>query len=223
VNGKKGLTALAIALATTMSGCVVFQGPVRVKQVGGKPKAAVSFKLCNSDGESPEPRCPNFGNSDDDGLSGAANPGEEVLLGFRVPRGTDLPARIRSRTQSVSGAFEPLPQYASELNALAPKPKGHRWFGYSAPAISGDGEGNDFARPDAARFKVVMRVPDRLVGKKFGVRPVVGWYDDHDIQGGLDCGPNPFAEFNDGEDEDTICIDSPTRRQTRGSIETKID
>ncbi len=184
---------------------------------------AVKFKVCNSDTKGSEPRCPNLGNSGDEGLQGVTTPGEAVLLAFRVPRGTELPERIRALTAGMEGAFEPLPQYSQQLNDIAPRGRRFRWFGYSASPITDVNVGNDGQRCEAARFKVVMKVPDGIVGKRFKVRPVVGWYDDADIPDGLDCGPNPFAYYPDSAGESTICIDSPTRAQTRKSIKTKIE
>jgi hypothetical protein len=111
---KVSIGSAVVVLVLALSGCVVFKGNVKVKQVGDKPKVEVKFKICNSDGEdAAEPRCPNLGNSDSDGDQGNFAEGEAVLLGFRVPRGTDLPERIRSLTSGVEGAFEPLAQYTT--------------------------------------------------------------------------------------------------------------
>jgi hypothetical protein len=70
---------------------------------------------------------------------------------------------------------------------------------------------------------VKMRVPDRIVGERFKVRPVVGWYDDAEIPDGLDCGPDPFDYYNEGSATSTICIDSPSRAQTRKSEKVKVE
>jgi hypothetical protein len=221
--GRVGAGAvLAISLGLVFGGCVVFQGPVTVKQVGNQPKVAVKFKVCNSDGDAAEPDCPKQGNSGSDGDPGGSSLGEAVLLGFRVPRGTGLPKRIRSLTPGVSGSFKRLPQYTAQLNDIAPHGPRYRWFGYSASPFDDVQQGNDSPRHDLARFKVLMDVPARIVGKRFKVRPVVGWYDDAELEDGLDCGPDPFAYYSDGNNGSTICIDSPTPAQTRKSVKTKI-
>src|SRR5687767_5533804 len=180
---------MVLLLGTALSGCVVFQGPVRVKQVGDKPKVQVNFKICNSDDDEGTPPCPDLGNSGAEGNEANFSQGEEVLLGFRVPRGTKLPDQIRSRTNGVEGAFTRLATYKRQLNDIAPRPDGYKWFGYSASPRDDVERGNDDERFDLAAFKVRMRVPESVVGKRFKVRPVVGWYDDADTPEGLDCGP----------------------------------
>jgi hypothetical protein len=220
---RAGAIAAVMLLGVALGGCVVFKGNVKVKQVGDKPKVEVKFKICNSDPDAANPRCPDTGNSDSEGSPSSSTNGEAVLLGFRVPRGTKLPDRIRSRTAGVEGAFEALPEYAQQLNDIAPRRDGYKWFGYSAPPFDNVQAGNDAPRFDLAGFKVKMRVPDRIVGERFKVRPVVGWYDDAEIPGGLDCGPDPFDYYNEGQDGLTICIDSPSRSKTRKSESVKIE
>lgn len=222
--GKRAAAAIATAcLTAALSGCVVFKGPVTAEQVGKKPKVAVKFTLCNSDDGHEEPVCPNDGNSDEGGVSGAFASGEEVLLGLRVPNGTETPERIRSRTPGVEGAFRPLGAYTRQLNLLAPRREGFRWRGYSGSPLHFENQGNDTARYDRAKLRVVLGVPDRLVGDVFRVRPVAGWYDDSDDPAGLDCGPDPFEWFDDGRDNRTICIDSPSPRKTRSSVRVRIE
>jgi hypothetical protein len=210
-----------VALAAGMSGCVVFKGPIRAKQIGDKPKVAVKFKLCNSDPE-PDSTCPGLGNSNDGGSPGGMYTEERVLLGFRVPKGSEMPRRIGARGDVVDGGFEPFRAYARELNAKAPARRGLKWFGYSAHPGGEDG-GNDSFRYEEAGFRAVIRLPDGFDEGAFKLRPVAGWTSP---TGGpeFDCGPDPFERVvPEGETEtDVICIDSPSRAKTRRSIRVPI-
>lgn len=217
-----GAVVATVGLGAILSGCLVFDGAINAKQVGDQPKVAVKFNLCNSDDEAGS-TCPALGNSGDNGASGSwAN--EQALLGFRVPKGTSLPRGIRARTPGVEGRFERNPAYRRELLSKAPLRPGFTWFGFSASPLGDDG-GADPNRYDAARFRVVMRLPAGFDGRRFKVRPVVGYWAGPDSAGPeLDCGPDPFVPVLDtNSDVQVICIDAPTRQRTRKSISAEID
>ena len=222
-SGRAGAAVVATSvLGLALGGCVVFKGPVTAKQVGDEPKVAVEFKLCNSD-DGAGSTCPALGNSGDNGESGGwAN--ERILLGFRVPRGTRLPKGFRAKTPAVEGRFARNPDYRRELLSKAPRRRGFTWIGFSGSPRGGDGGADEF-RYEAARFRIVMRLPAGFDDRRFKLRPVVGYWAGPDSAGPeLDCGPDPFVPVLDTNDDlQVICIDAPTRQRTRKSISVEID
>ena len=218
--GRSASTVLAFAaLAAVLSGCVVFKGPVEAKQAG-KKKVKVTFSLCNSDGEA-DSTCPDLGNSESDQGGAVSSPEEEVLLGFRVPKRTKAPETIAPQEKGVVGEFSLNADYAERLNAEAPKRRRFKWIGYSAPPYGDDG-GNDTVRYEEASFKVKLKAPKRLIGKKFRFRPVVGWHDRADSpDGSITCGPALYDRVSDA-DGDRVCIDSPDPETVAKSIKVKL-
>jgi hypothetical protein len=220
----------ALALAAMLSGCVVFKGPIKAKQIGHKNKVKVTFALCNSD-DGTDTICPGLGNSEDPGMTSGVGFGERLLLGFRVPKGTKLPGKIRARDADVRGEFTRFADYGQRLNEEAPKRRKYKWVGYQSTAVcdveqcDGDPDdgGADPYRYEDARFKVKMGLPPNFHGERFKFRPVVGWYTADDPPTPLVCGPALYDRVSDAEGGDRVCIDSPSPEKVRKSIKVKID
>jgi hypothetical protein len=211
-----GRVALAggatVALAAVFGGCVVFTGPATVKQVGKKPKVKVKFEICTST-LNPEFECPDLGNSD----STIGPRTARLLVGFRVPKGTKAPqsfepAAVQTEMPPASVVLSRDADYKRELNQKAPRnAKRFKYLGYSSEPIAVPGDTGGFTA--SAAFKVKMRVPENLVGKRFRVRPVVGFYmvgDEQPETEPIDCGADPFvSEGFAPVGTQRICIDSP--------------
>ena len=214
---KAGAATAAVAvLAMIMSGCVVFFGTSKVKQVGDKPKVKISFGVCVSG--DPTSACPDGGNSGGNSVSPSDR---RLLIGFRVPKGTKPPQTIEPTSVDFGtggGTDETVlsrdGSYAGELNAKAPHGSKYKYVGYSSEPFTFT---DDVGTGASAQFRVRMAVKDKLVGKRFKVRPVVGNVQVSSAQpadGPIDCGDDPFVgrtDFSNIEDGDyVICIDSPS-------------
>src|SRR5688572_12587271 len=125
---------IALAMAPVLTGCVVFKGTPRGKQID-ENKVRVTFTICASGG--PSSSCPDLGNEGDD-----ADDGDHVvLLGLRVPDGSRVPDELRPVRSDVPGVLRRARQYGSVLNDEAPTPVGFKWIGYrSAPKLAEDGD-----------------------------------------------------------------------------------
>jgi hypothetical protein len=215
--GKGTLAGLALfALAGVFSGCVVFQQPATIKQLGKKPKVSVKFRACMSS-TSPDSTCEDSGNSG----NYAADGDFRLLVGLRVPKGTKAPKSFEAGTfqTSARGASGPVlsrnASYKRELNQKAPRnAKKFKYLGYSSQPITIPDDTGDNA---SALFRVKMTVPKDLVGKKFKVLPVLGSYQVSDAQPAsdpIDCGPDPFESTGNQsyfDSEWRVCIDAPAQ------------
>jgi hypothetical protein len=217
--GKLASVVLAFgALAALLSGCVVFKAPPVAKQIGKKPKVKVAFTLCESDSEGTT-NCPRLGN--DEGSDFPNGSSGRLLVGLRVPKGTKAPRRFTQKSGDLASAFSRDGSYKRELNAKAPKGPKFKWFGYISTTTSqwkGDGDSVGLQ----GRYKVKLRVPKRLVGKKFKVRPVIGGTQEQQ-PGEIDCGKSVF-EYQDTDGDtfnDILCINDPAPGQLR-HIKVKI-
>jgi hypothetical protein len=206
MTGKRQVAAIATAsVALILGGCVEFQAQPEVEQVGTKPKVAVTFTIC---------RC------EDAAESGTYR----LLVGFRVPKGTDAPKSIEPSQIETDGGTGTAAtvlgrnrSYIRELNRKAPKPKGFEYVGYSSEAFDVAGE---IGFQGTARFKVKLGVPKELVGKRFKVRPVAGIYEVNEDQpedAPIACGKDPFKD-RDGFN----CIDDPEKRNEMKDISVKV-
>lgn len=213
---KAGKLALAfagiVAVATALSGCVLFKGPATVKQVAKKPKATVAFTICRAGSEGSI--CPEYTN--------IGNRPHRVLIGLRVPKGTKTPASfapkaIKSETYEGKLTFSREPYYSLELNKKAPRGTEFKYFGYASDQGISDPQ---VAFNDTARFKIPLVVPERLVGKRFGVAPVVGLYrvtEEQPIDAPVLCGEDPFGGGTYGGENSGMdrCIDYPAKEDLR--------
>ena len=174
-----------MALAAILSGCLVFKAPPTAKQIKDKPKVAVKFTICESDGEG-KTDCPRLGN--DGGFDPADGSSGRVLFGLRVPKGTKVAKQFPQRSGDLLATSEFVrdASYKRSLNQTAPKGDKYRYFGYISDETN-EWKGDDDETGLEGEFKVKMKVPKDLVGKKFKVRPVVGGtvLD----PGEIDCGP----------------------------------
>jgi hypothetical protein len=219
----------SLALAATLSGCVVFQGPIKAKQIGHTNKVKVTFSICNSDDE-PGAICPNLGNSNEPGMNTGVGTDERVLLGLRVPKGTRLPKTIRPREENVVGEFARFIDYKRVLNQEAPKARGFKWLGYQSSPVrddtnpGGDDGGTDPFRYEEASFRLKLGLPRGFTARRFKFRPVVGWHFPTEENPGIVCGPAlyDYVADDDGNGE-RVCIDSPSPKKVRKSIKVKIE
>jgi hypothetical protein len=219
-----GLSSLA--LAAVFSGCVVFQQPATIKQLGKKPKVSVKFRACMSI-SGPGSTCPDRGNSEESAAFGDFR----LLVGFRVPKGTEAPKSFEAGTFQTNGGGASAPvlsrdaSYKRELNQSAPRNANKfKYLGYSSEPINVD---DDTGTSASALFRVKMTVPEDLVGKKFKVVPVLGSYQVSDAQPAsdpIDCGPDPFESTGDQDYFDgewRVCIDAPAQDEFK-PIKVKI-
>jgi hypothetical protein len=159
--------------ALVFAGCEpAFDGEPTGEQVG-KRKVAVNFKLCESDGP---------GACADQGADGI----NVILIGFRVPRGTDVPEALASNA-GVPIELTKNNEYKYHLNQLAPRnAERFKWFGYRSEDFaltSGDIE--------TASFRVRMTLSEGYKRKRFKVRPVVGEMFQPNAEE-VDCGESAY-------------------------------
>jgi hypothetical protein len=135
---KLRVGALLGAAALVVAGCEPsFDGEPTGEQVG-KRKVAVSFKLCEAN---------NAGECSAEG----ADTSVEILVGFRVPRGTRVPDSFSS-SSGVPVELSRNDEYKYHLNQLAPRDsKRFKWFGYRSEMF--EAESPDV---DRASFRVRM-------------------------------------------------------------------
>jgi hypothetical protein len=192
------LAALAAA-AAVLSGCVVIKA-VTAEQTGVIGPARVTVALCPSRTAG----CPDQGNS----KAGAENGSVQLLLGYRIPAGATAPARVGSGDGLLT--FAASPDYAAELQRLAPAPAGERWVGYlsgvlayaKAAAAQSTAVPADFGLPaDADPYPGPL--PYRPV---VGVRGVTG---QSPATRPVRCYTSLTAAHADGADTAVICVDSP--------------
>lgn len=216
--GKFGLALAATgALATLLSGCIVFKGTPKLKQKGSKPKAVLTFKLCLSDGDVGS-ECPDMGNS---GYEPATDPWR-VLVGLRLSKGAKAPNFIEPKSVDFDGesgtnatVLGKDASFTSELKNKAPgNSNKYKWVGYVSEPITID---NEAGFHSSAKFRIPIEVKDKLVGKKLKARPTLGSYQVSGIQPAddpIDCGSifvgrtDPTDDYGPGDW--AICIDSPS-------------
>ena len=200
-----GCTALALL---ALGGCVVFKVEPKAKQVG-PDTVRVKLKICASGVDTGT--CPDLGNADND-----ANDDETqvVLLGMRVPEGSDLPRDVVGNQLELRRSK----QFGRVLNNEAPTPSGVEWFGYrSAPVVA--------SREDTAEIKIEISLPDGYDKRRFKYRPTVGYFtpdDEHPADSPIACGDGLFDSEND-DDGARTCIDSPTPDETAEHLVLTLD
>jgi hypothetical protein len=201
---RAALVGIGVAIAAlAFSGCVVFKGPIKGKQVS-EHRVQVKFAICAEAEDSgecyvPAPARGSVGDPDQD----------RVLLGFRIPDGSKAPRTFTSRA---GASFERSPSYTTELNARAPGPERQKWVGYVSPPASEAG-------PLQARFKIRFRLP-RRPGRAFRYRPVAGGYK-AEPNADVVCAPDLY----DYTDEiRTTCISDPQGpNRTRRNLKIPLD
>jgi hypothetical protein len=192
------LVVAACGAAIALSGCVVFISTPTGEKVSRKA-VRVAFSICVSGQE--DGSCPDQGNSGSTADDGREN---QLLLAFRVPKGSKLPDRIEPTTAPVEGELTPDGSYRRRLTQEAPTPDGFKWAAYRSEVVTADQE-------DVASFSVRIRLPDGFRGRKFKVRPVVGYFQPNDeVPAGspIVCGDALYAR-DDDDNGDRVCIDSP--------------
>jgi hypothetical protein len=198
----------ALALVLAFGGCVVFKVEPKAKQVG-PDTVRVKLKICASGVDTGT--CPDLGNADSD-----ANDDETqvVLLGMRVPEGSDLPRDVVGNQLELRKSK----QFGRVLNNEAPTPIGVEWFGYrSAPVVA--------SREDTAEIKIEIGLPDGYHKRRFKYRPTVGYFtpdDEHPTDSPIACGDGLFYSEND-DDGARTCIDSPTPDETAEHLVLTLD
>ena len=213
-RGVRGALALVICGAVlTLSGCVVFIGQPTGEQVSRKA-VVVEFSVCASGAE--DGTCPDRGNSNQDADT---DPDEsQLLLAFRVPKGSELPAEITPGTSDVPGSLTRDGSYKRRLTAEAPTPRRFKWAAYRSEVVTTNPE-------DVATFRVRIRLPDGFEGSRFKVRPVVGAFSPTtEVPAGspIVCGEGLYDHYVD-EDGERVCIDSPDTASVETSIKIPID
>jgi hypothetical protein len=126
---KTGMTAVLVASAVALSGCIVFKSNPTAKQK--KNSVVITVKACASGKPSPPPgTCANQGN----GMSSDLPAPSQVFLGFRIPSKSKAPKSFTAKTGPVGGGpmlhFTLFSSYKSQLQSNFPAPKGQKWVGY---------------------------------------------------------------------------------------------
>jgi hypothetical protein len=201
--GKFHVVLGAAALTALLTGCIAFKGSPTAEQIKKKPKVALSFTVCESNGAD----CPN-GNTDTTSGGDAT-----VLIGLRVPKGAKAPRQFNAKSVTSSGttsnAMVRDGSFKSELNQKAPKGAKFKWFGYVSEQEA------DSTTDKEATFRVKLGVPQKLVGKKFKAAATVGW-GVLDPGESVDCGPDPFENG-----ENAWCIDFPSQTDLK-NVKVKV-
>jgi hypothetical protein len=225
------ISALALAAALALSGCVVFTGGVSGVQQDLIGKLRLTLTICASgrdDGPQPpppdetedHPGCPDAGDSGqfaDDGTG-------QVMLGFRVPTGTGVPSTIAATPAPAPPASGPLTfrrnaSYASELQRAFPAAAGFQWVGYmSDPYAFSDGA--DDVPAQSAQVTVDLTLPRGADGGPFigpfRVRPVVGARAvdaDQPASRPVFCGNPDLLPVG------IVCVDSPATASIPSSLQ----
>jgi hypothetical protein len=211
-KGGVALCGAAVVLAFLFSGCVTFSGEPTAKQIGKTPRVAVSFKLCRWHPST----CP--GEVNHPPTDSAWTDGH-LLVGLRVPKGTKAPKSFSA--QRIIGGEGNLrlvfnPTYTQELNRKAPRRKGERYVGYSSRPIATDVQ----QAGTVAAFRVVVRAPKRLLGKRFEVLPVLGWHArvGNGTHVNVNCAEPVFQKLDNGGGIDSWysqCISAPLEGKLR--------
>lgn len=207
--------AAGVLAAAILSGCVAFLGEPTAKQVAKKPRVAVAFKVCSAEDTGGEDHdCPRVHQT---GAHG------RLLVAFRVPTGTSMPTAIKPKAvegAQVSVRLTRSASYTAQLNQLAPRRDGFRWFGYGSDELTAE----ELATGNWARFKTKLGVPKRLVGKRFRVAPVVGAVevdDAHPVDAPVDCNGDPFLRHTDNG-HTTHCISDPRTAEEVENLVVKV-
>jgi hypothetical protein len=204
----KGLAAVASvgAVAIGLGGCVAFDGPIEGKQVRGD-KVKISFALCDDRVEE------NCQDSESSAKGDEPPPERYLLLGFRMPKGTDEPDFFRPK--DVDGVtFLKSFSYGNQLDKKAPRKESEKWYGYISTNIAE-------VPATRAEFGVRFGLP-KDVGKTFRYRPVVGVLDKRIEGGKVDCGSDPFTTTGNSEGG-VVCIDDPTREEVETNLKIPLD
>jgi hypothetical protein len=236
---RLGLLATVGACALLLGGCVSIQG-VSSEQQDIVGKLRLTLTVCASgldDGDGPpdsnedHPGCADQGNSGQ-----AASPGTttQLLLGLRVPVGTEVPGTISATPTPAPPAAGPITlrrsaSYEAELSAKAPAIAGSQWVGYLSDPYAFD-DGADEVAAQSAQVNVDLGLPRPADGGPYvgalAVRPVVGQRTvsaELPASRPVDCGADPFTlqpppSFIPFVVPQIICIDSPTAAQAATSF-----
>ena len=211
---------LAVGLAIGAAGCIPF--------VAGSPTAGqndviglleITSTMCGTDANADDHTgCQNgdVAGGDANGNSDFELEGDDtvqVLLGYRVPLGSDAPAAFS--TDSEPGptplTFTSNPGYASELQRLSPAPPGQRWIGYVSTAFDYDVD------PDAAASHRITVSPEFSLPRGADGSPFQGPFQWRQVAGArISDDPGEAARAVncdtdlDGLFDDTICADAPS-------------
>jgi len=199
----------AVALALGIGGCVVFKVEPKAKQVG-PDTVRVKLKICASGTDTGT--CPDTGNSENDANDDETN---VVLLGMRVPEGSDLPRNVVGSQLELRKSR----QFGRVLNDEAPTPVGFEWTGYrSSPVVT--------SAEDTAEIRIEISLPDGFDGRRFKYRPTVGYFTpdpDHAADLPVVCGEALFDRDVSDEGGARTCIDSPSPDETTEHLVLALD
>jgi len=188
---------------------VVFKVEPKAKQVG-PDTVRVKLRICASGVDTGT--CPDTGNSENDANDDESN---VVLLGMRVPEGSDLPRNVVGDQLE----FRRSRQFGGVLNDEAPTPIDFEWIGYrSSPVVT--------RREDAATVKLEIGLPQGFRARRFKFRPTVGYFTpdpEHPADSPIVCGEALFDRDVSDEGGARTCIDSPTPDETAKHLVLTLD
>jgi hypothetical protein len=135
----------------------------------------------------------------------------QLLVGFRVPRGTAGPPSFASKDGATT--FTTSPSYTTELQRLFPASADQQWIGYVSPVK----EYNPATASNrAGELNVEFRLPPPAGGTPlatFRWRQVVGFRQGGNADAPVVCGDDPIGKF---------CVDSPPHAEVSQDLKTDV-
>jgi hypothetical protein len=185
------LGALAsLGLVPLLSGCLVFSTYHASAQLSTIGDVTITSTVCTKLAGT---TCAWQGLSGLDANTQGETQYVQVLVGFRVPAGSQAPASFSSSGQ-VALDFVPSASYAAELQRLSPAPSAQKWVGYvSTTAYSYNSGTNSSAYVREGTATAQFTLPPAADGgpfpSPFRFRPVVGMRGVTDTQPATLAGP----------------------------------
>jgi hypothetical protein len=191
------------ASAIALSGCVVFMSAPTAKR--GKKSVTITIKGCASQSSgSPTGSCTRQGNSHANATPSKSK-AQQVLLGFRVPKGSKAPKSFTATTGPIPGGgklkFSKSKSYTNQLQKFDPAGAGKVWAGYASQLFvySTSGEQNFTA-------KAAFGLPTGLKGA-FKFLAVIGGRVGFMTTSTIHCGKSLTKLSAPKAKEAIICVD----------------
>jgi hypothetical protein len=199
--GRTGALVALVALA--LSGCMSLKENKVVQTTPGKVTIRTVVCASNYAMTKGVPECGpgNLFAIDNNRADATAAKKGQLLVGFRVPIGTDGPLGFSTKGPVI--AFTKSDTYAGELRRLYPPPTDQQWVGY----ISAVGDYAP-AGPRLLEMEPEFTLPASAAGSPFRWRTVVGFREGGDAAAPVSC-PQPDPKVANR------CIESPADARIR--------
>ena len=210
----------AVAVALTMSGCVVFsvQPSASQSQVLGSVRATIS--VCATQSSSP----PSGACNRDDRSDASDSNDVQVLLAFRLPAGAGSPGSFTSTRTGPSNSgpqltFTKSPSYTSELQRVDPAPAGYEWQGYISQQVTYSHSGGEQNFDATIDFGLPPGANGAPFAGPFIWRPIVGFREPAsgpgDASEPVHCGSTIYDFYvpSGSQNYGGYCADDPSSAQ----------